>query len=203
MSQEYQPPADDTPVVSPPTVEAAAPQHRSHLLREIVETVLLTIAIFLLVNAATGRFRIEGASMEPNLHDSEYVLIDKISYRLHTPERGDVIVFERQGVERDYIKRVIGLPGDTVQIGGGKVMVNGRTLDEPYLNTTMLNDMPARKIDPEHYFVLGDNRNNSSDSRSFGSIAAKDIIGRAWLVYWPPSEWNVVPHHTYAAAPAP
>ena len=203
MSQEYQPPADDTPVVSPPTVEAAAPQHRSHLLREIVETVLLTIAIFLLVNAATGRFRIEGASMEPNLHDSEYVLIDKISYRLHAPERGDVIVFERQGVERDYIKRVIGLPGDSVQIAGGKVLVNGRALDEPYLNTTMLNDMPARQIEADRYFVMGDNRNNSSDSRSFGSIAAKDIIGRAWLVYWPPSEWTVVPHHTYAAALVP
>jgi signal peptidase I len=89
-----------------------------------------------------------------------------------------------------------------VQISGGRVSVNGRALDEPYLNTTMLNDMPARTIDPDHYFVLGDNRNNSSDSRSFGSIAAKDIIGRAWLVYWPPSEWTVVPHHTYAAAPA-
>ena len=183
-------------------MEAAAPQHRSHLLREVVETVLLTVVIFLLVNAATGRFRIEGASMEPNLHDSEYVLIDKISYRLRPPERGDVIVFERQGNERDYIKRVIGLPGDTVQIAGGQVLVNGRALDEPYLNTTMLNDMPARTIDPDHYFVLGDNRNNSSDSRSFGSIAAKDIIGRAWLVYWPPSEWTVVPHHTYATAPA-
>jgi len=202
VSQEYESPAENAPVVSPPTVEAAAPQHRSHLLREVVETVLLTVVIFLLVNAATGRFRIEGASMEPNLHDSEYVLIDKISYRLRPPERGDVIVFERQGNERDYIKRVIGLPGDTVQIAGGQVLVNGRALDEPYLNTTMLNDMPARTIDPDHYFVLGDNRNNSSDSRSFGSIAAKDIIGRAWLVYWPPSEWTVVPHHTYATAPA-
>jgi len=202
VSQEYESPAENAPVVSPPTVEAAVPQHRSHLLREVVETVLLTVVIFLLVNAATGRFRIEGASMEPNLHDSEYVLIDKISYRLRPPERGDVIVFERQGNERDYIKRVIGLPGDTVQIAGGQVLVNGRALDEPYLNTTMLNDMPARTIDPDHYFVLGDNRNNSSDSRSFGSIAAKDIIGRAWLVYWPPSEWTVVPHHTYATAPA-
>ena len=203
MSQEYESPAENAPVVSPPTVEAAAPQHRSHLLREIVETVLLTLVIFVLVNAATGRFRIEGASMEPNLHDSEYVLIDKISYRLHAPERGDVIVFERQGVERDYIKRVIGLPGDSVQIAGGKVLVNGRALDEPYLNTTMLNDMPARQIEADRYFVMGDNRNNSSDSRSFGSIAAKDIIGRAWLVYWPPSEWTVVPHHTYAAALVP
>jgi signal peptidase I len=203
VSQEFQPPADTPPGVSPPPVEAVNPYHRSHLLREIVETVLLTVAIFLLVNAATGRFRIEGASMEPNLHDSEYVLIDKISYRLHAPERGDVIVFERQGNERDYIKRVIGLPGDTVQVSGGQVLVNGRALDEPYLSTPMLNDMPARQIEADRYFVMGDNRNNSSDSRSFGSIAAPDIVGRAWLVYWPPSEWTVVPHHTYAAASAP
>jgi signal peptidase I len=198
VSQEYQPPVDDTPVVPTPTVEGTVP-HRSHLLREIVETVLLTVAIFLLVNAATGRFRIEGASMEPNLHDSEYVLIDKVSYRLHAPERGDVIVFERQGNERDYIKRIIGLPGDTVQVAGGQVRVNGIALDEPYLNQATHNDMPAQRVEEGRYFVMGDNRNNSSDSRVFGSIPVNDIIGRAWLVYWPPSDWATVPHHTYAA----
>ncbi len=201
MSQEYQPPADNAPVVTTLMGEAVAPR-RSHLLREIVETVLLTVAIFLLVNAATGRFRIEGASMEPNLHDNEYVLIDKISYRLHTPERGDVIVFERQGNERDYIKRIIGLPGDTVQVAGGQVLVNGVALDEPYLNQTIHTDMPARQVEDGRYFVMGDNRNNSSDSRAFGSIPLNDIVGRAWLVYWPPSDWTAVPHHTYAALQA-
>ena len=202
MSQEYQPPVDNTPAVTTPTGEETA-SHRSHLLREIVETVLLTVAIFLLVNAATGRFRIEGASMEPNLHDNEYVLIDKVSYRLHAPERGDVIVFERQGNERDYIKRIIGLPGDTVQIAGGQVLVNGVALDEPYLNQVIHTDLPARQVEEGRYFVMGDNRNNSSDSRSFGSIAVNDIVGRAWLVYWPPSDWAVVPHHTYTAMQTP
>ncbi len=202
VSQEYPPAAEQPPLGSPPTVDAPVSQQRSHWLREIVETVLLTVVIFLLVNAATGRFRIEGASMEPNLHDSEYVLIDKISYHLHSPERGDVIVFERPGNDRDYIKRVIGLPGDTVQIAGGQVVVNGQPLDEPYLGQPMVGDMPARQVEPGRYFVLGDNRNNSSDSRAFGSIPLNDIIGRAWLVYWPPSDWTVVPHHTYAAAPA-
>ncbi len=201
MSQEYQPPADNTPAVTTSTVEVAA-SHRSHFLREIVETVLLTVAIFLLVNAATGRFRIEGASMEPNLHDSEYVLIDKVSYRLHAPERGDIIVFERQGNERDYIKRIIGLPGDTVQISGGRVLVNGIALDEPYLNQATHTDIPAWQVEEGRYFVMGDNRNNSSDSRAFGSIPLKDIVGRAWLVYWPPSDWAAVPHHTYAAVQA-
>ena len=202
MSQEYQPPADNSPAGStPPTVEGTAPR-RSHLLREIAETVLLTVVIFFLVNAATGRFRIEGASMEPNLHDSEYVLIDKVSYKLHSPERGDVIVFARPGNDRDYIKRIIGLPGDIVQVAHGQVLVNGVALDEPYLNQPMRNDMPALQVEAGRYFVMGDNRNNSSDSRSFGSIALDDIVGRAWLVYWPPSDWAVVPHHTYAAVAA-
>ena len=212
MSQQYQPPVDDAAAVPASTDEAAvipAPEtntsapRRSHLLREIVETVLLTVAIFLVVNAATGRFRIEGQSMEPNLHDGEYVLIDKVSYRLRSPERGDVIVFERPGNDRDYIKRIIGLPGDTVQVSGGKVFVNGAVLDEPYLNQVTHSDMPARQVEIGRYFVMGDNRNNSSDSRAFGNILLKDIIGRAWLVYWPPSDWTVVPHHTYAAASSP
>lgn len=168
------------------------------MVREIVETVLLTVVIFLVVNTATGRFRIEGQSMEPNLHDGEYVLIDKISYRLHLPERGDVVVLTRPN-DRDFIKRIIGLPGDTVEVRGGRVIVNGTVLDEPYLNQPMHMDMPSRKVESGRYFVMGDNRNNSSDSRSFGSIAAADIVGRAWLVYWPPSDWSVVPHHTYAA----
>lgn len=191
-----------TPVtgdVPPPVpIPAEAPPHRSNLLREIIETALLTAIIFLIVNAATGRFRIEGSSMEPNLHDGEYVLIDKVSYMLHTPERGDVVVLVRPG-ERDYIKRVIGLPGDTVEIRGGQVVVNGLMLDEPYLNEPIRADVAARQIEPDRYFVMGDNRNNSSDSRSFGAIEATDIVGRAWVVYWPPSDWAAVPHYSYAA----
>jgi signal peptidase I len=199
VSEEYQSPAE----TASPGVAAAEQNRRSHLVREIIETVLLTAAIFLLVNAATGRFRIEGQSMEPNLHDGEYVLIDKISYLLHPPERGDVIVFLPPNEVRDYIKRVIGLPGDTVEIRGGQVYVNGIALDEPYLKYSANNDMPARVIEAGRYFVMGDNRNNSSDSRSFGAITPQSIVGRAWLVYWPPSDWSTVPHHTYAAMPAP
>jgi signal peptidase I len=180
----------------------ARPHKQSHLLREIVETVLLTAAIFLIVNAATGRFRIEGQSMEPNLHDGEYVLIDKISYRVHPPERGDVVVFARPN-ERDFIKRVIGVPGDTVEVRGGQVWVNGRALDEPYISQPTRSEMGPTTVAPGSYFVMGDNRNNSSDSRAFGAVSQDDIVGRAWLVYWPPSDWSVVPHHTYAAFSSP
>ena len=141
MSQELPSPVEAAPTASMPSANQG---RRSHMLREIVETVLLTAAIFLLVNAATGRFRIEGQSMEPNLHDGEYVLIDKISYLLHAPERGDVVVFVPPNNERDYIKRVIGLPGDTVEIRGGQVYVNGVALDEPYLKNMINSDMPAQ-----------------------------------------------------------
>ncbi len=184
--------------VSAESAPAGAQRHRSNLLREIIETALLTAIIFLIVNTATGRFRIEGSSMEPNLHDGEYVIIDKVSYMLHGPERGDVIVFVRPG-ERDYIKRVIGLPGDTVEIRSGQVYVNGVALEEPYINQPVRQDLPPRQVEPGRYFVLGDNRNNSSDSRVIGTIAADAIVGRAWFVYWPPTDWGAVPHYTYAA----
>ncbi len=191
--------------LQPETMEVAAPagetpKPRSNLLREIIETALLTAVIFLLVNTFTGRFRIEGSSMEPNLHDGEYVIIDRVSYVLHPPERGDIIVFTPPTGDRDYIKRVIALPGDTVQVNNGQVLVNGTALNEPYLNATTNYALGPQTIAPDHYFVLGDNRNNSSDSHAFGSIATSAIVGRAWFVYWPPTNWGAVPHYSYVAA---
>ena len=197
MSDEYVTSVSDTP--QPIETGAEAPARRSNLLREIIETVLLTAIIFLLVNAATGRYRLDGNIMEPNLHNDEYVIIDKVSYMLHAPERGDVIVFTPPNNDKDYIKRIIGLPGDTVEIQGGQVIVNGQALDEPYLAHPTNQDMLARTIEPGQYFVMGDNRNNSQDSRSFGPITKSVIVGRAWFVYWPPNDWGAVPHYTYAA----
>lgn len=195
VSQEIMPPADNLEGAPEPV---AAPAQRSHLAREIVETILLTALIFLVVNTLTGRFRIEGQSMEPNLHEGEYVLIDKVSYLLHAPARGDVIVFLRPN-ERDFIKRIIGVPGDTVEVRDGQVYVNGTALDEPYLDQATISPLLPVHVETGRYFVMGDNRNNSSDSRAFGTIDAKDIVGRAWLIYWPPSDWGVIPHHTYTA----
>ncbi len=195
MSEELQP---ETMEVAAPAGETTRP--RSNLLREIIETALLTAVIFLLVNTLTGRFRIEGSSMEPNLHDGEYVIIDRVSYVLHPPERGDIIVFTPPTGDRDYIKRVIALPGDTVQVSNGQVLVNGTALNEPYLNTTTNYALGSQTIEPGHFFVLGDNRNNSSDSHAFGSIVTSAIVGRAWFVYWPPTNWGAVPHYSYVAA---
>jgi len=172
------------------------------VVREIVETALLTAIIFLLVNAATGRFKIDGSSMEPNLHNDEYVIVDKVTYLFGKPQRGDVVVFYLEGQPKDYIKRVIGLPGETIEVSNGTVLVDGRPLDEPYLTPSNVT-YPQRQLGEDEYFVLGDNRGNSSDSRSFGPIHLSNVVGRAWIVYWPPTDWAIVPHHTYAAANAP
>jgi len=192
------PPADSS--AEQPPVQA--PSRRSHLVREIVETALLTAIIFLLVNAATGRFKIDGSSMEPNLHNDEYVIVDKVTYLFGKPQRGDVVVFYLEGQPKDYIKRVIGLPGETIEVSNGTVLVDGRPLDEPYLTPSNVT-YPQRQLGEDEYFVLGDNRGNSSDSRSFGPIHLSNVVGRAWIVYWPPTDWAIVPHHTYAAANAP
>ena len=169
------------------------------LFREIVETLLLTAIIFVLVNTVTGRFRIDGSSMEPNLHDGEYVIINRIVYRLYPPERGDVVVFKREGT-REFIKRVIGLPGDMVEVRGGHVYVNGIALQEPYIAQPPVYAMEPRKMGPTEYFVLGDNRNNSSDSHNWGTIPLSVIDGKAWITYWPPKNWGVVSHYSQVQA---
>jgi signal peptidase I len=180
----------------PPTAQG------SSLFREIVETLLLTVVIFVLVNAITGRFRIDGSSMEPNLHDGEYVIVNRVVYRLQAPQRGDVVVFQREG-KREFIKRIIGLPGETVEVKGSRVLVNGVALTEPYIAQPNAYSMEPRTIGPNEYFVLGDNRNNSSDSHNWGTIPLSVIDGKAWITYWPPKSWGIVPNHSYAQAQAP
>lgn len=171
----------------------------SSLFREIVETLLLTVVIFVLVNAITGRFRIDGSSMEPNLHDGEYVIVNRVVYRLQAPQRGDVVVFQREG-KREFIKRIIGLPGETVEVKGSRVLVNGVALTEPYIAQPNAYSMEPRKIGPNEYFVLGDNRNNSSDSHNWGTIPLSVIDGKAWITYWPPKSWGIIPYHSYTQA---
>jgi signal peptidase I len=169
--------------------------------RELVETLLLTLVIFLLIRFAMQNFRVEGFSMEPNFHDGQFLLVTKIEYMLHSPERGDVIVFRFPNQpSRDFIKRIIGLPGDRIDIRNGQVLVNNESLPESYpLNAGSYTYGPVT-VGAEEYFVLGDNRNNSSDSHSWGMLPTKNIIGKAWFSYWPPQWVGLVPHFTYAAA---
>jgi signal peptidase I len=124
--------------------------------------------------------------MEPNLHSDQRLVVEKVSYHLHGPRRGDVVVFSvPQQSEELLIKRVIGLPGEVVEICDGKVYINGIPLDEPYLNQDTRGRLAPIVVPPLHVFVLGDNRSFSNDSRAFDAVPIKDILGRAWLSYWP------------------
>jgi signal peptidase I len=167
------------------------------LLREIVETLLLTLLIFLLINALTGRFQVRGSSMEPTLQDGQYLVISKLSYWIHPPERGDVVVFRPPGNRKeDYIKRIIGLPGDKIEIRDEEIRVNGALLKEPYI-TDAVSYAGSWTLAEDSYFVLGDNRRNSSDSHTWGPLPSENIVGKAWLCYWPPQAWGLVAHHTF------
>ena len=182
---------------SPEAQATSYKQPREVLIREIVETLLLTLFIFWIVNTVTGRFRIEGSSMLPTLTEGEMIIINKLSYYLDEPERGDIIVLHfPNDRSREFIKRLIGLPGDRIEIGNGMVAVNGRMLDEPYIN-----DDPAYTgswtVPEGQYFVLGDNRNNSSDSHIWSFLPREDIVGKAWLIYWGPEDWGLVPHSSH------
>jgi signal peptidase I len=172
---------------------------------DTLETIILSLVLFLAINAVSERIRVESISMQPTLYAGDYVIVNKLAYRIKDlPKRGDVIVF-RYPPNPDaipYIKRVIGLPGDQIHIADGKVYVNGQLVNEPYLVVTTNRggdwSVPAGQI-----FVLGDNRNNSSDSRSWGFVPLENIIGRAELIYLPPQHWAFLHENIAVASPAP
>ena len=194
-----------------PTHETAPPEWgasvslplRTRILRffgELLQTVLIAGVLFLAVNLLTARIRVEGISMEPSLHEGQFVVVNRLAYRWNEAERGDIIVFRFPlNPSRRFIKRVIGLPGNTVTIRGGDVYIDGQVLEEPYLAATPRYD-GEWIIGPDEVFVLGDNRNNSSDSQNWGPLPTEEIIGKAVLVYWPPSEAGVIPHYDLALA---
>lgn len=177
--------------------ETAIPKENSQpteaIIREIVETLLLTFFIFFLVNSLVGRYRIDGSSMNPTLFDGEYLIINNVSYYLDEPQRGEIIVFKHPNNDLNLIKRIIGIPGDHVEIRNQQVKVNGIVLDEPYIAAEP-NYSGAWDVPEGSFFVLGDNRNNSSDSHSWSFLPEDNIIGKAMFVYWPPSDWSAIPH---------
>lgn len=189
--------AESDPQMSPPVVEAPAkPEVRQPtelVIREIIETLLLTFFIFWLVNSLVGRYRIDGNSMNPTLEDGQYLLINNLSYYLDEPKRGDIIVFHHPNSDLNLIKRVIGLPGDHVEIRDGRVFVNGVPLTEPYIQAPPNYD-GSWDVPADQYFVLGDNRNSSSDSHTWSFLPEENIVGKAMVVYWPYRDWAKVPH---------
>lgn len=173
-----------------------------HLVREVLETIVPAVLIALLINLFMAQAtRVHGQSMEPNLHTDQRLVVEKLSYnrflRQHFgfegPEHGDVVVIRlpTQGNEL-LIKRVIGLPGDVVEIHDGQVFVNGQSLNEPYLLTETSGSYGPTTVPPLNIFVLGDNRNFSNDSRSFGTVPLKNVVGRAWFSYWPIDQIGLV-----------
>ena len=173
------------------------------VIREVGETIILTLVIFFLIQLVIRNFRVVGTSMINNLHDGQYLIIDKLTYSplvteilgMGGPQRGDVIVFKPpRNPEDDYVKRIIGLAGEKVQVINGQVFINDEPLPEPFQPTPGSYTMPAPITVPEgQVFVLGDNRNNSNDSHNWGPLPIENIVGRAWLSYWPPDQWGVIP----------
>ncbi len=161
-------------------------------LRELLEAVLPALVIVLVVNVFLAQAtRVEGQSMDPALHDRQRIVIEKLTYRFRPPRRGEIVVLRRRQPD-PLIKRVVGLPGEMVAIENGRVYIDGQPLDEPYLNE-MTRGVLSPQIVPEgHVFVLGDNRDSSNDSRAFGMVSVEDIVGRAWMRYWPPKEIGLV-----------
>ncbi|MBU2051746.1 MAG: signal peptidase I [Patescibacteria group bacterium] len=169
---------------------------------DFVETIVIALAIFVVVYRFLFQpHQVKGSSMYDNFHDGEYLLTDKVDYRFHSPERGDVVVFKApQNEDYDYIKRIIALPGEQIKVESGRVFINNQTLDESgYLDPNITTHPGAYAkegqnltIPSDQYFVMGDNRSNSSDSREWGPVPTFNIVGRAWVRYWPINELGVV-----------
>ena len=186
MNNEFEPLDSESEVNQPEKLNLLG------VLIDILETLLLSVVLFFLINAVSARIKIDGSRMEPNLHHGEFVIVSKINYRFGEPERGDVVVFDfPRNITQEYIKRIVGLPGEHIRIEAGKVYVNGILLSEPYLNGDAQYE-GEWEVPENTLFVLGDNRNNSSDSHTWGVVPMNNLIGEALLVYWPPSSWGLI-----------
>lgn len=168
---------------------------------DLLETVLLSLVLFLAINAISARIRVESISMQPTLYAGDFIIVNKLAYKLGDPGRGDIVIFHyppNPDIE-PYIKRVVGLPGETVRVHNGRVYVNEVPLSEPYIAANP-NYEGTWVVPQDALFVLGDNRNKSSDSHSWGMVPLENVIGKAEVVYWPPSEWKLLNQMTAAAA---
>src|SRR3989304_2624172 len=166
------------------------------ILREILITLVIAIVIFLLLKTTIQSSVVIGPSMEPGLNNNQRLVISKVSYVFGQPQRGDVIILHAPNSwQTEYIKRIIAIPGDTVEIKNGTVYVNGIELYEPYIADPPYYTFPKEEMAPNSYFVLGDNRNNSNDSHNGWTISRQSIVGKAWISIWPPSKWGLAPNY--------
>jgi signal peptidase I len=161
---------------------------------DILETLIWAVVLFVLINLVSARVRVDGTSMLPTLTNGELVIVNKLVYRLSEPARGDIIVFYFPvDPSQEFIKRVVGLPGDQVSIHKGAISINGQQLEEPYLTVTTNYDGDWT-VAEEQLFVLGDNRNNSLDSHNWGTVPMDYVIGKALFIYWPFNALGIIEH---------
>ena len=186
--------------IEAPASPASTSSEWKRVFIDLVETVVLAVVLFLIINTVSARVRVDGQSMLPTLNNGEFVLVNRMAYKLGHPLRGDIIVFRSTTqLDLDLIKRIIGVPGDEIRVSDAHVTVNNVTLDEPYINAEPR--YTGEWSVPDGYlFVLGDNRNDSSDSHAWGLLPEQNVIGKAILIYWPPPDWAMIDHVDIAVA---
>ena len=182
----------ETQVQPEPAIEQ--PTNWKRLVLDILETIILAVVLYFGINAVSARVRVDGFSMNPTLQNGEYILVNKLAYKTGKPQRGDIVVFMfPMNLEEDLIKRVIGLPGESVSVQDGIVSINGTPITEPYINAAPFYN-GEWQVPEGQLFVLGDNRNDSRDSHQWGLLPIENVIGKAVLIYWPPEVWQVINH---------
>jgi signal peptidase I len=183
-----------------PEVENNQTGNLKRIVLDILETLILAVVLYFGINAVSVRVRVDGFSMNPTLQDGEYILVNRLAYKIGNPVRGDIVVFSfPMDPRQDLIKRVIGLPGESISVQDGKVMINGIPLEEPYIAAPPIYN-GTWEVPEGQLFVLGDNRNESKDSHEWGLLPMENVVGRAILIYWPPPEWQVINHLKEASA---
>ena len=163
------------------------------LVRELFKTIILSLLVFMAMHISVQNYRVQGPSMQPTLVQGEYVIVNKLVYAFQPPKLGEVVVFQfPEDRSRDLVKRVIGVPGDTVSMKNGLVILNNAVLEEPYVTRGDSTTMPPITLGVSEFFVLGDNRQSSNDSRNWGAVTLEDLIGRAWVRFWPVDKLNIL-----------
>ena len=195
------PESTDVFLAPPPELPAEEQTNWKQFGFDLLETILLAVILYFGINALSARVRVDGFSMIPTLQDGEYVLVSKVSYLIGKPQHGDIIVFEFPGAasDQDLIKRIVGLSGDVVEVRAKVVYINGQPISEPYIAAPP-NYSGSWEVPDGFLFVLGDNRNDSSDSHAWGLLPVGNVVGKAILIYWPPPEWNMINHFELVVA---